>query len=151
MILGAELAVSSLAPASNAAYVNLWAAGSRPLYVREVFISQTTTTPLPSLTLVRTSARGTQTTTVTPTAAANDQNTNFAAPTAVIDTAWSVQPTFAANPMRELDVAGVVGSFSLWTWSQDGEIFVPSGAGLALENTSGGTTGVVRAYFVWGE
>lgn len=150
MIIGYEVAASSLAPAASAAYVNLWSP-SRGITVREVFISQTTTTPLPQLQLIRTTARGTQSTTVTPTAAANAQNTAFASPTAVVDTAWSVQPTFAAIPMRMEDVAGVVGSFSLWTWSQDGEIFIASGNGLALLNNAGGTGGVIRVYFVIGE
>jgi|SRR5215469_5283056 len=150
MILGYEVAASSLAPVAAAAYVNLWSP-TRPLMVREVFVSQTTTTALPQLQLIRTTARGTQTTTVTPTAAANAQNPNQINPTAVVDTAWSVQPTFAAVPMRMEDVAGVVGSFSLWTWSQDGEIWVGNGNGLALLNNSGGTTGVIRVYFVFGE
>lgn len=151
MITGYETAVSSLAPATGAAYVNFWSP-TRRAKVREVGIfNSSATTTLPQLQLIRTSARGTQTTTVTPTAAANAQDTADLAPTAVVDTAWSVQPTFAAIPMRMTDVAGTVGSGLIWNWQSDGELIVPIGAGLALLNNSGGTTAIVRVYFVWGE
>lgn len=150
MITGYEVGLASLAPTSGNAYVNLWAP-TRRLKVREIGVINTTTTALAFLELIRTSARGTQSTTVTPTAAANAQDTADLGPTALGDTAWSVQPTLAAIPLRELDIAGTVGSAVIWTWSQDGELIVPIGAGIALVNASGGTTGITRFYFVWGE
>lgn len=154
MILGYEAAASSLAPATATAYVVFWNP-TRPAVIREIEVfNSSASTTLPQLQIIRATARGTQSTTVTPTAAANAQDTGptlAAAPTAVLDTAWSVQPTLAAIPMRMLDIAGTVGSSVIWTWSQDGEIYVPSGTGIVLQNASGGTTAIIRATFVWGE
>jgi hypothetical protein len=154
MILGNEVAVSSLAPATATAYVHFWAA-TRPCLIREIEVfNSSASVTLPMLQIVRATARGTQTTTVTPTAAANAQNTAptlAAAPTALLDTAWTVQPTIAAIPMRMIEVAGTVGSNIIWTWSQDGEILVPTGTGIVIQNASGGTTAVGRFVFVWGE
>jgi hypothetical protein len=151
MIVGYEVAVSSLAPATATAYVNFWVP-TRRAKVREIGIfNSSATTTLVQLQLIRTTARGTQTTTVTPTAAANAQDTADLGPTAVVDTAWSVQPTLAAVPMRMTDVAGTVGSGLIWNWQSDGELIVPIGGGLALQNASGSTTAIIRAYFTWGE
>ncbi len=151
MITGFEAAVSSLAPATATAYVNFWVP-TRRAKIREIGIfNSSATTTLVQLQLIRTTARGTQTTTVTPTAAANAQDIADLGPTAVIDTAWSVQPTLAAIPMRMTDVAGTVGSGLIWNWQSDGELIVPIGGGIALQNASGSTTAIIRAYFVWGE
>ena len=153
MIVGYEVAVSSLAPATAAAYCNFWVP-TRPCAIREIecFNSSATTT-LPQLQLIRTTARGTQSTTVTPTTAANAQNlpTVAIAPTALVDTAWSVQPTVAAIPMRMIDVAGTVGSGNIWNWQSDGELVIAVGNGVAIWNASGGTTAVARVVFVWSE
>jgi hypothetical protein len=151
MITGYEVAVSSLAPATAAAYANFWSP-TRRSKVREIgYYNSSAATTLPQLQLIRTTARGTQSTTVTPTAAADAQDIADLGPTAVVDTAWSVQPTVAAIPMRMADVAGTVGSGTIWTWSQDGELIVPIGGGVAIQNASGGTTAIIRIYFVWGE
>lgn len=151
MITGFEAAVSSLAPATATAYANFWVP-TRRAKIREIGIfNSSATTTLVQLQLIRTTARGTQTTTVTPTAAANAQDIADLGPTAVIDTAWSVQPTLAAIPMRMTDVAGTVGSGLIWNWQSDGELIVPIGGGIALQNASGSTTAIIRAYFVWGE
>jgi hypothetical protein len=125
---------------------------TRRAKIREIGIfNSSATTTLVQLQLIRTTARGTQTTTVTPTAAANAQDIADLGPTAVVDTAWSVQPTLAAIPMRMTDVAGTVGSGLIWNWQSDGELIVPIGGGIALQNASGSTTAIIRAYFVWGE
>lgn len=154
MIAGYEAAASSLAPATATAYMVIWAP-TRPLIIREIEVfNSSAAQALAQLQIVKCTARGTQTTTVTPTAAANSQDipgTLAAAPTALLDTAWSVQPTLAAIPMRMLDIAGTVGSSVIWTWSQDGEILVPTGTGIVLQNASGGTTAIIRGTFVWGE
>lgn len=140
-----EAAGSTAAAANNAAYANIWCP-TRPAEITHMEFWQTTTTALPNTNLVRTTARGTQSTTVTPTAAANATNPGFMlAPTFVIDTAWSVQPTFAAVPMRLVDVAGTVGSSLFWDWGDQDPLQVVNGNGIGFENTSGGTGGVARA------
>jgi hypothetical protein len=152
MAIGYEAAVSSLAPATAAAYANFWVPAAKYARIREIgYSNSSASTTLPQLQLIRASARGTQTTTVTPTLAADGQDTSFDGPSAVIDTAWSVQPTVAAIPLRMSDVAGTVGSGTIWTWAQDGELDVYNGQGVAIWNASGGTTAVIRIYFVWEE
>jgi hypothetical protein len=139
-----EAAASSLAPVSAAAYANIWAP-TRPLEITHLELWQTTTTALPQAQLIRATARGTQTTTTTPTAASNATNPSFMlAPTFVIDTAWSVQPTLVALPMRMVDVAGVVGSSLFWDWGDQDPLQVVNGNGVAFQNASGGTTGIIR-------
>lgn len=139
-----EAAASTLAPVSAAAYANIWAP-TRPLEITHTEFWQTTVTALPQIQLLRTTARGTQTATTTPTAASNSMNPGFMlAPTFVIDTAWSVQPTQSAVPMRMPDVAGVVGSSLFWDWGDQDPLQVVNGNGVVFWNASGGTTGVVR-------
>lgn len=151
MIVGYEVAVSSLAPATATAYVNFWSP-TRRAKIREIGIfNSSASTTLPQLQMIRATARGTQSTTVTPTAAANAQDIADLGPTALVDTAWSVQPTLAAIPMRMIDIAGTVGSGVIWNWQSDGELVVPIGAGITLQNASGGSGAVSRFYFIWGE
>jgi hypothetical protein len=139
-----EAAASSLAPVSGAAYANIWAP-TRPLEITHLEVWQTTTTALPQLQLIRSTARGTQTATTTPTAASNATNPGFMlAPTFVIDTAWSVQPTLVALPMRMPDVAGTVGSSLFWDWGDQDPLQIVNGNGAAFQNASGGTTGITR-------
>jgi hypothetical protein len=152
MVFGYEVAVTTLAPATATAYANFWVPAGRRLRLREIGVSNSSSTvTAPQLQLVRASARGTQTTTTTPTAASNAQDVADAAPTALIDTAWSVQPTLvsATLPMRMTDIAGTVGSGQIWNWQLDGEITVGGGTGLVVQNASGGTGPVVRIYFLW--
>ena len=66
------------------------------------------------------------------------------APTFVIDTAWSVQPTLASVTMRLVDVAGTVGSSLFWDWGDQDPLQVVNGNGIAIQNASGGTTGIIR-------
>jgi hypothetical protein len=151
--LAYEVGVSSLAPAAATAYATFWTpSGTGMAKIREIgYSNSSASTTLPQLQLIRATARGTQTTTVTPTAAANPQDTGYSAPASVIDTAWSVQPTLVAIPLRMTDVAGTVGSGTIWTWSQDGELDVAANAGVVIQNASGGTTAIIRIYFVWSE
>jgi hypothetical protein len=139
-----EAAASSLAPVNAAAYANVWAP-TRPLEVTHIELWQTSTTALAQAQLLRATARGTQTTTVTPTAAANSMNPGFMlAPTFVIDTAWSVQPTQAAIPMRMGDVAGTVGSSVFYDWGDQDPLQVVNGNGLLWWNNAGSTTAIAR-------
>lgn len=139
-----EAGSTSLAPVSAAAYVDIWAP-TRPLEITHIEVWQTTTTALGHLQLLRATARGTQTTTVTPTAAANATNPGFMlAPTFVIDTAWSAQPTAAAIPMRDIDIAGTQGSNVFWDWGDQDPLQVVNGNGALIWNALGSTTAVAR-------
>lgn len=139
-----EAAASSLAPLSAAAYLNFWMP-TRPAEITHLELWNTTTTALPQLQLIRSTARGTQSTTTTPTAASNATNPGYMlAPTFVVDTAWSAQPTLVALPMRMPDIAGTVGSSVFWDWGDQDPLQVVNGNGVAVQNASGGTTGVIR-------
>jgi hypothetical protein len=66
------------------------------------------------------------------------------APTFVIDTAWSGQPTLVPLPLRMPDMAGTVGTSTFWDWGDQDPLQVVNGNGVAIQNASGGTTGVIR-------
>jgi hypothetical protein len=150
MAVTTSAAVNSPAAATVSAYANLWAVGTDQPRLRELGLFNTSsTTAAVQTALIRTSARGTQSSTLTPTAAANQQITSDRVTTSVVDFAWSVQPTFAANAMRLTEIAGTVGSNVIWTWPADGEDVVLTGAGMAVENQSGSGGPILRIYLVW--
>ena len=81
-----------------------------------VFVSAMSgTTPVLTMGLFRSTALGTRTSPVTVLAEDNAD----AAGTATVATAWSANPTNAANPMRRFVVNGV-GQGVIWTWPQNG-------------------------------
>jgi len=144
-----EIGFNTPAAGAGTAYFNLWAA-TRALYLAEVKVGNSTNNGVSDVRLVRTSARGTQTTTITPTAASNALIPPLApAPTALIDTAWSVAPTFQPLNVRLTDLAAAVESGEFWNWEQNAKLWVPSGAGLAL--FAGGAGQVLRVWIRWGE
>lgn len=141
-------------PANNAAYFDIWSA-TRIVRVRELaFFNISNATALVGSTLIRTSARGTQNATITPTAVANSYNTADINPTVVVDNGWTVQPTFAALNMGAIDIAASVQSGIVWIWNdeRDGTLLIPIGGGLAVQNTSGGALATTpRCWLDWEE
>lgn len=138
---------------ANTQFANLVGSASNRLLVREVVAiirTAPTTPPIPAL--ARSTARGTQTTTVTPLL----QDLADAASTAVgLDTAWSVAPTFTSGSRLRLgSLPATVGA--AWVWQfYDQPLIVPAtaGAGLTLFNVlaSGATVGAWSGHFVWDE
>lgn len=150
MVFGYEVGFSTAAAAAGAPYFNLWAP-SRPLFVREVKFGNSTNSGASNLRLVRTTARGTQSATTTPTSAANALLPGIAAaPSALVDTAWTVNPTAAALDMRASDLAAAVESGEFWNWEQDGELMIPTGGGLELLQGTGAGQ-VLRVWLRWTE
>lgn len=150
-----ELSVTTPAAAASAAYCHFWQpASTRRSRIIEIEIENTSATVAAVATaLIRTSAKGTSTTTVTPTAASNALDTADPAPTLTIDTAWSVQPTLVSStlPMRAPDIAPTVGSGVLWPWDRGYEIIIPMGAGVVLWNLGAATGPVLRVRIKWME
>jgi hypothetical protein len=111
-------------------------------------------TTAPLFYLVRTSARGTQSTTLAglPLDAADPASTG------TVDSVWSVQPTKAGTVSTAgLTVGGLAvtaGGMLIWTF-YDAPLIVAAttGTGLALANSlaSGATTGTFNGYFKWEE
>jgi hypothetical protein len=134
---------------ANSPIASLWTA-TRKCRIREVtcFI-QTVQTTAPLFALQRATARGTQSTSLTPIA---DDPGEIAA-TAVLDTAWSVNPTFStANP--QIGVGGVaLAAGNGFVWNFDGSLEIAIAAGLTLfnVNASGATLGTFAGHFVYEE
>lgn len=121
---------NTAATANNAAAV-LWnPSGSRAIQLREVWCFKTAATA-DNQALVRATARGTQSTTVTPDANTCFSDTKLApASGAVIDTAWSVQPTVAGTYLARANLPAAAGSGFVWVFSEPW--VVKPGEGIAL-------------------
>jgi len=134
---------------ANSPVANLWAP-TRKSWVYEVGVSiQTAPTTAPLFALQRSTARGTQSTTLTPIAF------DPAAPaaTSVLDTAWSVNPTWVTTApyARSFGLPVTAGGGYIWTFQQPFQI--ASGAGLTLfnVNASGATLGSFAFYIDYEE
>lgn len=93
-----------------------------------VFVSAATgTTPVLTMGLFRSTALGTRT---TPTTVLAEDNAD-AAGTATVATAFTVNPTNAAAPLRRFVVNGV-GQGIVWTWPQNG-LMVANSLSLVLQ------------------
>lgn len=121
------------AAAANAAAANLWTPAARSArLVRLDFVITAATAS--TMTVVRTTARGTQTTTATPQAI--DPLTG--ASTSAFDTAWSVQPTFAATAMMTFPLPATVGAGFTLVFDDADPLVIAAAAGLAVRNVGGG-------------
>lgn len=130
-------------------------ASTARLRIKEIGVNiSVAPTTAPLFYLVRTTARGTQTTTLLGLQRdPADPNS-----TGTLDSVWSVQPTKAGTvATAALAVGGLAvtaGGMLVWTF-YDFPLVVPSGAGngLAVVNSlaSGATTGTFNGYFVWDE
>lgn len=134
---------------ANSAMWNLWAP-TRPLFIREVGVSiAVAPSTAPVWALARATARGTQSTEVTPLA----HDPQAVAATARFDSAWSVQPTFAntAPWIRALGMPVTAGGALIWTFPAP--ITIAAGTGLLIFNiaASGATLGTMYAYAEYDE
>lgn len=97
--------------------------------------AMTGTSPVLTMGLYRTTAVGTRTSPVTVLAEDNAD----AAGTATVATAWSANPTNAANPLRRFSL-NAVGAGIVWSWPQNG-LMVANSLSLVLQAiTVAGTT-----------
>ncbi len=127
--LGART-VATVATANTAAAV-LWNPGAAPIFVNQLSWAKTVATA-DHLAVVRCTARGTATTTLA--AGISSDYDNYEAPisTAVIDTAWSAQPTLQSTTLylfRWNMPAAISSGFVLPFPDQ---LKVPAGGGLAI-------------------
>jgi hypothetical protein len=108
-------------------------------------------TNAPSFYLSRATARGTQTTTV----AGNAFDAADQTPTATLDTAWSVAPTFSTSAaLGRAGLATTAGGYWVWDF-RDYPITIDKTAGLGLAivnaNAAGATVGTFTGSIVWEE
>lgn len=141
---------ATAATADNVAAA-LWnPSGSKSIEVVEVHLTKITATA-DNHSLIRTSTRGTQSTTVTPDAdnAYNRQVTPASG--AVLDVAYSAQPTVQGPALARQNLPAAVGAGFMWVF--DRPIIVPAGTGLAIAVPTGLSVAIVASdvTFVWDE
>lgn len=132
-------------------HANLWAP-TNMLRVFELGISVTTApTTAPDFYVVRSTARGTQTTTAAGTAM---DATVAATSTGTLDSAWSAGATVGAatTAVRRIGIPVTAGSGVIWSFGPTG-LLIANGAGLAVVNAaaSGATLGALAIYYDWEE
>lgn len=151
MIVGYEVATSTVAAATLAAYSEFEPNGTRRAYVREIGIFEQTAVAAGKTQL----GRPGNTPTGGAISAPNGQDPANTAATAGITTTWTSAPTApsAANTMRQFDFPATVGSAVIYTWPPDGEVIAgPTRANsLILWNASGSTGPILSQYVVWAE
>lgn len=137
-------------------YANLVnTASTARLRVKEIGVNiSVASTTAPLFYVVRTTARGTQTTTL----AGLPLDPADPTPTGTVDSVWSVQPTKAGTISTAALAAGgmatTAGGMLVWTF-YDFPLTVTTGAGngIAIVSSlaSGATTGTFNGYFKWDE
>lgn len=103
----------------------------------------------PSWRLVRATAVGTS----SATTSAEEEDPGGGAATAVLDTAWSVNPTLAAVNMRLYATPNTLGSGIVWTWPDHRPLIVPTSSGICIVNANATSTtvGSFNVYCVYEE
>ena len=132
-------------------YVNLWSPTSQ-VSVREISIGvSAASTNAQDWYIVRSTARGTQTTSANGTAMSPNPGP---ASVAVVDSAWSGNPTVGAatTAIRRLGLPVTVGGGMIFSFGR-GDLMIPNGGGLAIvnANASGATTGTFVFAIDWEE
>jgi hypothetical protein len=144
----AKYTISAATPAAaaNAAAMNLWTPAARSARVVRIDFVITANTAS-TMTVVRTTARGTQTTTATPQAI----DPLSAASTSAFDTAWSVQPTFAATPMATFPLPASIGAGFTLIFDDADPLVVAAAAGIAIRNVGGASASAGWATILFDE
>lgn len=136
---------------ANTIIANLWCAATKARLIEVGIFLQTVTAAAPLFALQRSTARGTQSTTLTPIKKDEDD----AATTVVLDTAWSVAPTFSvANPQIRCGAIGLTaGSGVIWNLDavEVGKAATAGGMALYNVNATGATLGSYAGYFYFEE
>lgn len=147
-----RLATRTTATAATLSHATavLWAptGGANGLMVREIHVVNTTATNA-QIAVARASQRGVQTSSVTPDID-NDTMRSLDRPSnAVIDTAWSTQPTIELPALDRWITAQTIGAGKIWVFSK--RIHVTINTGLAIVNAEAVATNALDVTFVWDE
>lgn len=138
---------------ANSVYFQIRNATTQRLYIVEFGITiAVAPTTAPQFALARSTATGTNSTTVLGTASDSADT----ASTANLDSAWSVNPTFTTTGPFLWSAAMPVTAGSGWAWvapNDRSRIVVPTSGGICLANlvASGATTGNFNFYISWEE
>jgi hypothetical protein len=141
-----QIGTATIAAAANAGIANLWAPATRSLRIIRIdyVINAATAT---TVSLTRTTTRGTQTTTATPQAI----DPLASASTSTFDTAWSVQPTFSATRMGTYPLPASIGAGFTMVWDDADPLIVLAANGIALQNTGAAAASVGSVTFLFDE
>lgn len=149
----ARFEVSNAKAGVNTANTIMWqfkASASSRARIFEIGISiAVAPSTAPSWRLVRSATLGTSSATTTP----EEQDPGGGAATALLDTAWSANPTLAATNMRLYATPVTAGSGIVWTWPDHRPFIIPFSSGVCIvnANASGANTGPFNIYFVFEE
>lgn len=144
--------VTSTKAGVNAANTSMWqlrASATAELRLVEVGMSiAVAPTTGPSWRLNRPTAIGTSSATGTP----QRRNANSSAPTALLDTAWSVNPTLAADDLMRYATPNAIGSGIVWSF-YDMPMIVDRSTGVVVNNGNavGTTLGSFNIYYIFDE
>jgi len=153
----ARFEVSNVKTGTNTANTPMWqlkASATSRCRIFEIGLSLATinsgTGPLgPSWRLARSATLGTSSATAT----AEEQDPGGGAATAVLDTAWSANPTAASVDMRKYATPNTMGAGIVWTWPDHRPFIVPISTGVVILNAlaTGTTPGTMNVYVVFEE
>jgi hypothetical protein len=140
---------------ADTAYFNLMGGTTNRLAIEQIIINiAVAPTTAPAFYIVRTTARGTQTSTL----AGQPLDGADAGTTGTLDVCGTAgsQPTFTAtNKIQTGGLAITAGGAFVWTFPQDAPLVIPAtaAAGIAIcnANASGASTGTWHASFLWRE
>lgn len=108
-----------------------------------------TTAGATNIALRRTSARGTATTSITPTIA-NSSQSDIVAAAGILDVAFGVQPTLAAGPaLWQFNLPAAVGAAVIKGFPAD--LVIPPGTGIAITTPTAVIFPASDVTFVWNE
>jgi hypothetical protein len=99
--------------------------------------------------LVRTTTRGTQTSTVTPDIDNHDERLLAPITGAVLDLDYSADPTIAGPYLHRVNLPAVIGAGMMWVFPVG--IRVPAGTGLAIGSPVAVATTAMDVTYVWHE
>jgi hypothetical protein len=142
-----EAGVVTTAPAAtiDVPYAGLWnLTGGNRILVREIGLCSTAATTS-RVGIKRTTARGTQTTTLLGSPLDTNDNQTV---TGTVDSVYSANPTLTGNYLRRGLLANVVGASLLWSW-WNSPLVIAQGAGIQLCNLVATAAGALEAWFVW--
>lgn len=137
----------STAPTATAdkAYCQLWAPTRRSV-LRELGMTNPAATA-GKVAIKRTTARGTNTTTVLGEA----EDGNNEAATTTLDLTWSVDATVTGNYLRRANLPATVGAGLVWQWWTGPGLWIPSGKGIVLCVPSAAAGIALEVWAVWEE
>jgi len=140
---------ATAATADNVA-AELWNPhGTKSLYVREVWVFATTATTAMNLGIVRSSAKGTSTLTVTPDADNAFDRRAVPPSGCTLELTFSAQPTLATPYLLRAIAPTVIGAG--WVWPFPQPIEVVAGTGLCIATPMAVAFPIADATYVWDE